>query len=135
PRLDCPVPSKAPCLLAIAPWPGAKYPSPPMLRLHNFGDVPQDMSQAFLLIDGLEFIRVVALTAITDHHPGVVAGNDFPYFFVAMSRPDLIHRFPSGVEAHQKSRLAAHLPAGVIGVHEGSLLHCRAEFLVLSSHL
>src|ERR1700694_5614472 len=106
-----------------------------MLGFHNISDVPQNMPQALLLIHSREFLRAVALASITDHHPGIVAGNEFPYFFVAMLRPDLIHRFPGGVEAHQKGRLASHLPARVIGMHEGSLLHCRAELLILSSEL
>src|ERR1035437_2677811 len=75
-----------------------------------------EVIQTFLLLHPQELLGVVTLAAIGDHHSRIVGGNQFPYFFIAMSAANLKHRGLVGIEGHQMGRLPVNPPAGVIGV-------------------
>jgi hypothetical protein len=61
------------------------------LRRH-FGGVTDQMRQTLLLSHAFQFHGIVTASPIAHHHTGEIGWNQFPHFFIAMSRPHLIYR-------------------------------------------
>src|SRR2546427_12025803 len=74
------------------------------------------MVQAVLLVHFGQLVRLVALAAVGYHNPGVVGGNQFPYFLISMLIPNLVHPGLVGVKSHPMCSLPVNAPASVIGI-------------------
>src|SRR5262249_32191887 len=81
----------------------------------------QAVRAALLLLDLLEFFRVVAPAAIGRERARVMVTDHFAHPFVAMPRANLIDHDRLALKGHQVRRLSAHAPARVVGV-DGILL-------------
>jgi hypothetical protein len=91
---------------------------PPPLGFHHFLDIAQQMRQSLLPIHRSQFLSLVTGSPVCRQRPGVVGRYEFPKFFVAMLRPDLIYRRLVRVEHHRLCCLSAYRPTGVVGISD-----------------
>src|SRR5207245_7849846 len=96
----------------------------------HFVDISLQMVQALLLVHFGQLVRLVALAAVGYHNPGVVGGNQFPYFLISMLIPNLVHPGLVGVKSHPMCSLPVNAPARVIGIGYRRLGHSRSQLLV-----
>src|ERR1035438_2600773 len=92
------------------------------------------MRETLLLLDPVQLLGIVTLAPITLQYSLKVVADHLADFFVAMLRTNLIHRDLRRGENHQLSRLSAHSPAGVVGMHHGGLRDFGPQSLIGRSH-
>ena len=97
---------------------------PACLAFHHFLDVPYQMREAFVLLHPGQLLGFVTGEAVCHQNPGVVAGDEFPHFLIAMSPPNLIYGLLVGIEGHQVGSVTADPPTGIVGVSHRRMRTC-----------